>query len=189
MTKPLQLHCTLSHYLAHAWLCVENVGMRKLIATVLFSIAICAGTIGVSVAGDLQKGFEAANKDDFATALREWKPLAEQGNAIAQFNLGVMYAYGDGVTQDAREAVRWFRLAAEQGFADAQVRLGRMYSSGEGVTKDMIYAHMWLSIAASLRVREARWAQLLIEISMTPADISKAQSLARECVRKNYKDC
>jgi len=100
-----------------------------------------------------------------------------------------MYENGDGVTEDDREAARWFRLAAEQGFADAQVRLGRMYISGEGVTKDIIYAHMWLSIAASLRVREARWAQLLIENGMIPADISKAQSLARECVRKGYKDC
>ena len=56
MTKPLQLHSTLSHYLDHAWLCVENVGMRKLIAAVFLSIAICVGSVGVSAAADLRQG-------------------------------------------------------------------------------------------------------------------------------------
>ena len=63
---------------------------------------------------DFQKGLDAARNGDYATALRELRPLAEQGHAIAQYNLGVMYEFGHGVAQDYAEAVKWWRLAAEQ---------------------------------------------------------------------------
>ena len=69
---------------------------------------------------------DAAKRGDYATALREWKPLAEQGNADAQFNLGLMYRNGEGVQQDHEESAKWFRRAAEQGHAGAQSRLGFM---------------------------------------------------------------
>ena len=74
-------------------------------------------------AQDLSKGLEAYNSGDFATALKEWKPLAEQGDATSQFILALMYANGDGVTQDYATAEKWFRKAAEQGLAEAQVNL------------------------------------------------------------------
>ncbi len=61
---------------------------------------------------------------DYATALKEWRPLAEQGDAGAQNILGLMYATGEGVPQDNNEAVRWYRLAAEQGDDRAQYILG-----------------------------------------------------------------
>ena len=51
--------------------------------------------------------------------LKEWKPLADQGHAYAQYNLGWMYANGEGVPEDDAEAVRWLRLAADQGLAEA----------------------------------------------------------------------
>ncbi len=54
----------------------------------------------------------------------EAKVKAEQGDAAAQFNLGVMYSFGDGVLQDDKEAVRWYRKSAEQGVAEAQYNLG-----------------------------------------------------------------
>jgi TPR repeat protein len=63
-------------------------------------------------------------------------PIAEQGDASAQYNLGVMYANGYGVPQDYAEAVRWYRLAAGQGNAKAQYNLGLMYYNGEGVPQD-----------------------------------------------------
>ncbi len=71
----------------------------------------------------------------------------ELGNAAAQFNLGYMYANGEGVPEDDKEAVRWFRLTAEQGHAGAQSNLGSMYATGEGVTQDDISAHLWFSIS------------------------------------------
>ena len=74
----------------------------------------------MSESADFQKGLTAARSGDFATALREWRPLAEQGNAFAQSNLGVMYKYGQGVPQNYKTAIKWFRLAAKQGHPRAQ---------------------------------------------------------------------
>ena len=62
--------------------------------------------------------------------LQETRALAEQGNAVAQNNLGYAYDNGFGVPEDDAEAVRWYRLAAEQGDADAQNNLGFMYANG-----------------------------------------------------------
>ena len=79
--------------------------------------------MGNSESADFQKGLTAYRSNDYATALREWEPLAEQGDAFAQYNLGVMYANGDGVPQDDKIALKWFTLAAEQGHAGAKTNL------------------------------------------------------------------
>jgi TPR repeat protein len=97
--------------------------MRKLTATLCLTIAVLLGSAGVSESADFQKGLTAAQSGDFATALREWKPLAELGDARAQSMLGWMYDVGQGVSQDYKTAVKWYRLAAEQGDADAQHNL------------------------------------------------------------------
>ena len=81
---------------------------------------------------------------------------AEQGDALAQYNLGVMYLNGEGVPQDDVEAVRWYRLAAEQGNAKAMSNLGVMYVDGRGVVQDYVQAHMWRNVAASRQTGEAR---------------------------------
>ncbi len=78
---------------------------------------------------DFRKGLDAYNGGDYATALRTWRPLAEAGNARAQYNLGLMYDNGQGVTQDYPEAVRWYRLAAARGHPSAQFNLGVIYVS------------------------------------------------------------
>ena len=90
----------------------------------------------MSVSQDFQVGMDAARKGDYATALREWTPLAEQGDAGAQYNLGLMYGNGDGVPQDDKNAMKWYTLAAGQGYADAQYNLGFMYDNGYGVPQD-----------------------------------------------------
>ncbi len=89
------------------------------------------------------EGAAAYLRGDYATAQREWRPLAEQGDAAAQFALGVMYDNGLGVTQDYAEAVKWYRKAAEQGNAGAQYNLALMYSKGLGVTQDYAEAARW----------------------------------------------
>ena len=68
---------------------------------------------------------------------------AKAGNAMAQYNLGLMYDKGEGVPQDKAEAVKWYRKAAEQGDADAQVNLGFMYGNGDGVPQDDTEALKW----------------------------------------------
>ena len=142
-----------------------------------------------SWSADFQKGVDAYHNGDYKTALREWKPSAEQGDADAQYNLGVMYANGRGVDQNYKTAVKWYTLAAEQGHATAQYNLGGMYAGGLGVLQDNLYAHMWWNIAASLGDEDASYNRDTLAEKMTPADISKAQQLARECVAKNYKYC
>ena len=100
-------------------------------------------------AADFQKGREAYDKGDYATALREFTTLAGQNHADAQFSLGLMYDDGRGVAQDDKQAVQWYKLAAGQGDADAQFNLGNRYADGEGVAQDDSRAHMWFDIAAS----------------------------------------
>ena len=95
-----------------------------------------------------QQGFEATERGDYQTAFKLWLPLAEQGNASTQFNLGVMYEDGRGVKQDDVEAVKWFRQAAEQGDAKAQFNLGLMYDEGRGVKQDYFEAVKWYRQAA-----------------------------------------
>ena len=95
-----------------------------------------------------QVAYEAYETGDYATAMREWKPLAEQGHAGAQFFLGVMYVEGQGVPQDDAEAVKWYRLAAEQGHVAAQGALGEMYANGRGVPEDDAEAVQWTRLAA-----------------------------------------
>ena len=68
-----------------------------------------------SFSADYRKGVDAFKRGDYQAALREWKPLAEQGNASAQTVFGTMYYLGEGVLQDYKEAVEWYRLAAAQG--------------------------------------------------------------------------
>ena len=86
-------------------------------------------------------------------------------------------------------AVKWYTLAAEQGKALAQVNLGVKYAAGQGVVKDYVYAHMWGNIAAMNGNELGGKLRDDFEKQMTPADISAAQKLARECAAKNYKNC
>ena len=91
----------------------------------------------------------AFRNKDYATAFREWKAAAEAGQAEAQFDLGLLYAQGLGVTRDMSEAGRWYRKAAEQGNAEAEFALGQMYSRGWGVPRDEADALRWLQMANS----------------------------------------
>ena len=86
--------------------------MRIILATIAFVMLATP-----SWAGDFNKGAEAFNNGDYATALEEWTPLAEQGYPKAQFNLAYMYKNGQGVLQDYQTAAKWYTLAAEQGYA------------------------------------------------------------------------
>ncbi len=85
--------------------------------------------------------------------------------------------------------MKWYTLAAEQGYALAQTNLGAMYYNGHGVLQDNVYAHMWFNIAASSGNESGIKNRDIVAKKMTTADISAAQDLARECVRKEYKGC
>ena len=117
---------------------------------------------------------------DYAEAMRWYRKAADQGEASAQYNLGVICFKGQGVTQDYAEAMKWFRIAADQGHARAQTGLGRMYEKGRGVTQDYVQALVWYNLAAAQGKKDAsKWRDILAE-KMTPAQIAEAQRLARE---------
>ena len=94
---------------------------------------------------------------DYKEAVKWYRLSAEQGYAIAQFNLGLMYYEGQGVPQDHKEAFKWYRLAAEQGLAEAQYNLGFMYSDGQGVPQDYNEAVKWYRLSAERGYASAQY--------------------------------
>ena len=116
--------------------------------------------------------------EDDAEAVKWYRIAAEQGNARAQYSLGVMYSAGEGVPENDAEAGRWFRLAAEQGEASAQNNLGLMYANGEGVPEDYVLAYTWWNLAAAQGDELARENKDNLRTRMTPDQIARAQELS-----------
>ena len=156
--------------------------MRCLV--LVFSALVVAPPVA---AQDFQKGYEATRRGDFATALREWRPLAERGDVRAQINLAHLYDNGLGVRRDFAEAAKWFRAAAEQGEVQAQYNLGSLYQQGWGVRRDYVQAHLWFSLASALGDGVAGTARDAAEDKMTPAQITEAEQLAREWLERHAK--
>jgi TPR repeat protein len=163
--------------------------MKTLLFTLCLTITVLLGSEGASFSADYQKGLAAARSGNYATALREFRALAEQGHASAQYNLGLMYDNGRGVTQDYKESAKWYRKSVEQGHAEAQYNLGVLYGNGNGVRQDNVYAHMWFDIVASNGDANGAVNRDIVLKRMTKEQLEEAQQLARECVLKKYKGC
>jgi TPR repeat protein len=82
---------------------------------------------------------------------------AKQGDAAAQYNLGVMYSFGQGAPQDYKEAIKWFKLAAKQGHTKAKYNVAVMYDNGRGVRPDRKAAIKWYEQAALDGLVEAQY--------------------------------
>jgi uncharacterized protein len=96
---------------------------------------------------DFRSGLSAYNGGDYVTAFRDWRPLAEHGDAAAQAGLGFLFHKGLGVAQNDGEAAYWFEKAAEQGQAEAQLLLGTLFFFGRGVPQNYVAAFAWCEIA------------------------------------------
>jgi TPR repeat protein len=118
--------------------------MWRLILCLMLSCTL----LSPAIAGPLEEGIAAYHGADYTNALRLLRPLANQGNAFAQSQLGVMYAEGRGLPQDYEEAIKWYRKAAEQGNTFAQSQLGVMYAEGLGLPQDYSEAIKWYRKAA-----------------------------------------
>lgn len=129
---------------------------------------------------EYQAGMDAYTGGDYATALREWRPLAEQGDPSAQFRLGSLYENGDGVPRDFAKARQWYEKAAAQGDAKAQFYLGIQSAYGEGGPLDLVQAHMWYSLAAENGNAHAPGYRDDLARQMTPAQITEAQQRMRQ---------
>ena len=136
--------------------CIKN----RLIRRGIVALALLAVLLGIPVAAaqTFDEAVVAYERRDYATAIRGFRVHAEQGTAEAQYALGVMYAFGEGVLKDDAEAVKWFRLAAEQGVASAQYTLGRMYATGRSVLKADAEAVKWYRLAAEQGPADAQYA-------------------------------
>ena len=123
------------------------------------------------------------------TKAKQWYLLAvEQGHAEAQNNLGIIYDDGDGVRTDFRIAMKWYLLAAEQGDPGAQFNLGSIYREEEAV-QNFTRAYMWWGISAYLGNDLAGSLLESVEQDMSPEQVVVARKMARQCVKKNFKDC
>ncbi len=111
-------------------------------------LAVVVVLVAAPACTDYEAGVEAYQRGDYATALTKFRPLAQQGDARAQYKLGLIYSKGQGVPQDYAEALYWYRQAAEQGDASGQFGLGGMYFDGRGVPRDYAEAARWYRQAA-----------------------------------------
>jgi uncharacterized protein len=161
-------------------------GVAGLIAVLLLIVAGCHGS-SQDDATAYQAGLDAYNKKDYATALEKFKPLAERGNAEAQFDLGVMYRQGQGVPQDDGQAVAWWIKAAEQGHTEAQDNLGLRYARGQGVPRDWVQAYKWFAIAGARGNDVAMKNKQVVQLHMPPDKVKEAQALADEWLAKHKK--
>ncbi len=148
---------------------------KRLLIPLFFCLAAFALQAMVPVA---RAGWDEAQEDyengNYVKAYEQFRTLAEQGNADAQWDLGTMYANGQGAPKDYAEAVKWFSKAAEQGLAGAQFNLGIMYYNGTGVPQDYAEAVKWFS---RQRSRDSPTHNIIWE---------SCSSMAQECRRILY---
>jgi TPR repeat protein len=142
----------------------------RLFLTLTFTMLICAS---LSAGADMESGKRAYEQKDYATALKEFAPLAEQGNAAAQLFLGRMYMMGQGVLKDSDQAIKWFKASAAQGNADAQFFLGTMYLLPR---KDIAEGVKWLRLSAEQGQQDA-------QLILGKAYLQGAKELPRDNVR------
>jgi TPR repeat protein len=128
-------------------------------------------SLGVRFAG------EAATRD-YAQAAHWYLKAAEQGHALAQFNLAIMYVTGQGLPQDEYKAMEWMQKAADQGDAGAQYYIGMKHHRAsldgqpESAPESRITAYKWLRLAATQGYRGARAAWTFVTLGMTPEDVA-----------------
>ena len=126
---------------------------------------------------------------DAVMAAHYFRLAAEQGNAVAQFNLGLSYEQGLGVPLNLVEAVRLYRLAAKQGYSRAQNNLGAMYNNGEGVSRDYLKAYMWFVIAAVRGATDSTDNRDIMRERLTSRQRAHAEQMAARCIDTQFTAC
>lgn len=118
------------------------------VAVLALSLLVLPGAAPGARAQSIERGLAAYEAEDYAGALAQWRPLAWQGNAAAQYGLGVLYDRGRGVGRDDAAALGWYRRAAAQGVAEAEHALGVFHAAGRGVAQSHVVAAEWYRRAA-----------------------------------------
>ncbi len=170
---------------------LKPVRTRKadIVVRLLFLFGLVVLASGTARA-NFQDGLAAYDRGDYASALRLWRPLADSGNAAAQWRLALLYRGGVGVAQDNAAALAWNRRAAARGLTVAQYGLGRAYERGDGVRRDLMRAYAWYSMAAARfpaggnRDRSAARRDRVAR-RLTPSKLARAQQLVRDWQRSS----
>jgi uncharacterized protein len=156
------------------------------IAVVLVALA----SNGSAVHASWDEATKAFAKKEYARAMKLFQPLAEKGNALAQYRIAKMHQMGLGVSKDAKQARKWGQLAARQGNADAQLLMGSLYYKAEGgETADAVRAYMWYDVSAEQGSAEAKKEIAVIAKDMTPQQLSDAREKAQKCKASKFEQC
>jgi TPR repeat protein len=130
---------------------------RRAISWVVVAAAALLASCGPATEEEFQAGLDAYARGDFQAAIDKWRPLADEGHAAAQSNLGVIYYQGQGVPADPAEGVKWYKLAAAQKYPDALYNLGVAHAEGKGVEKNGREALRWYREAAQAGYEPAQF--------------------------------
>jgi hypothetical protein len=135
--------------------------------SLLLALVLAAGGAVAEPRDAMTAAMAAMLEGNFAEAYCLWQPLAERGDAEAQYHLGWLYANGNGLKVDTRQAVAWWRRAAEQGHADAEFAMGLAATTGDGMERDLNEAVRWYGLAAQQGHQDAR--DILLQLAADPA--------------------
>ena len=162
------------------------IGHLRWARTVLLlgAAALLAATARPGAAADLlADGAAAYEAGDYGKAALTWRPLAEDGDAMAQFNLGLLLETGRGVTEDPAQAAVWYERAARQGVTQAQYNLALLHQAGRGVAPNATEALYWLEVAArhgtAAQRRQPADAAAQLAPLLSAAEVESARARAR----------
>lgn len=161
---------------------MHNMKSIITLISLLITNTLCAGQT-------VDDWIVAQNFDETLITTATYKTQAEEGNAMAQFNLAQMYRMGRSVKKDFTTAIKWYKMSAAQGHELSQFNLGLMYFNRQGVKRDLVKAHMWLNLSAMAGADNAVKNKNLLAKEMTQDQIKQAFVLARECLAKEFKGC
>lgn len=161
------------------------------VRSVLLAIALTVPYGQAVLAQNFDEGMAATmayENGDYETALSKWRPLAEKGDAWAQFGLGYLHLRGKGVPRDHKEALKWFFLAAEQGIAPAQYRVGSSYLVGIGIEQNTAEAMRWLRLAAEKGNVDAQYflGTIFQRGEFIPQNYAEAMTWYRQAAEKGH---
>ena len=168
--------------------CQTLPGPLVVVAVLLLTFSSTVALASESIRG-FERGLDAFRGGDLKAAITEWSAAAEDGNKDALFNLGLLFANGNGVKQDWDQAKTLFQKAGKRGSELAMFSLAIMYFNGQGVPKDLPMAHVWASLGADLSNETSRKLRDSIEKTMSDQEIAFSKKTKQRCVDSNYDDC
>lgn len=132
------------------------------------------------VQADFERGVQAYQRGDYATAFAEMQREAKRGHAEAQYNLANMLLLGTGVPTNEQQAAFWFARAAEQGWLPAQYELAKSYALGRGIAADPQLAYVWFSVAAARGDRRSQRNKQVMSERLSELQLDRADALAED---------